>query len=375
MNAVTYLDHNATTPPRPAVSEAVAAALVLGGNASSVHRLGRLARRGIEQARERVAGLLGGAARIVFTGGGTEANNLAINGCGRDLVLASAIEHPSVLEAVREPVILGVEPTGMIDPDRLEDRLAADGGRTIVSIMLANNETGVIQPVARAARIAHRAGALVHCDAVQAGGKLAIDFAGLGVDYLTLSAHKMGGPQGVGALIIGADAPLEPVVRGGGQELGARSGTENVAGIIGFGLAAQIGGEEIGRFDEIERLRDGLERDLLAIAPEARIIGAGSPRLPNTSCISLAGLEAESQVMALDLENLCIGSGAACSSGKVKTSHVLSAMGLTRAEADCSIRVSLGWNSTPGDVARFLEAWGALYARTRERRQRRPSAA
>ncbi|MCH7555790.1 MAG: cysteine desulfurase, partial [Proteobacteria bacterium] len=311
MNAIAYLDHNATTPPRPAVSQAVTAALTLGGNASAVHRLGRLARRKLEEARERVANLVGGAARVVFTGGGTEANNLAMRGCHRALAIVSAVEHLSVLDAVPAPVTVGVDGTGVVDLGDLENRLAAAERPAMVSIMLANNETGVIQPVAEAARLAHARGALIHCDAVQAGGKLALDFTGLGVDYLTLSAHKMGGPQGVGALIMGADAPLEPILRGGGQERGARSGTENVAGITGFGLAARIAGEEIGHFDEIRILRDGLERDLVAMAPEAKIIGAETRRLPNTSCISLAGLEAETQVMALDLENVCIGSGAA----------------------------------------------------------------
>ncbi|MDP6174011.1 MAG: aminotransferase class V-fold PLP-dependent enzyme, partial [Rhodospirillales bacterium] len=212
-------------------------------------------------------------------------------------------------------------------------------------------------------------------DAVQAGGKLDVNFAGLGVDYLTLSAHKMGGPQGVGALIMTADAPLEAMIKGGGQERGARSGTENVAGITGFGVAAGIAAREIAHFDEIRIMRDGLERELLKIAPDARVVGAEAERLPNTSCISLNGLDGESQVMGLDLENVCIGSGAACSSGKVKTSHVLAAMGLDAGAADCAIRVSLGWNTEAKDVARFLEAWGALYARTRERRAQRQSAA
>ena len=369
MTPAVYLDYNATTPVRPEAAAAVVDALGLTGNASSVHRFGRLARRKLEDAREAVAALVGAPAeRVVFTSGGTEANNLALTGTGRTRRLVSAGEHDSVLNAAA-----GVEGgaeriplrrDGVVDLDALEARLGEDSRPALVSVMLANNETGVIQPVARAAETAHGRGALVHCDAVQGAGKIPVDMAALGVDLLSLSAHKLGGPQGVGALIVAEGIALAPLMLGGGQERRHRAGTENLPGIAGFGAAAECALAGLERMAGLAELRDRLERRLRARAPEIKIYGAGAPRLPNTSCFGVPGLAAEIQVIALDLAGIAVSAGAACSSGKVAPSHVLGAMGASEAEAGSAIRVSLGWDSGAAGIERFLEAWSALYSRS-----------
>ena len=369
MTLPTYLDYNATAPVRPAVATAVAAALRIGGNASSVHRAGRLARRRIEDARENVAALVAAApADVVFTSGGTEANNLALRGCGRPRVAVSAVEHDSVRAASEGVETIPVDEDGVVKFDVLEERLAADNRPALVSVMLANNETGVIQPVAEIADLAHRHGALMHTDAVQAAGKMAIDIAALGVDLLSLSAHKLGGPQGTGALIASGGVDLRAILRGGGQERGRRAGTENLPGIAGFGVAAEIAIHEAADQSRTTALRDDIELRLLAGAPEARVLGVAVPRLANTSCITMPGVEAETQVMALDLAGVMVSAGAACSSGKVQMSHVLIAMGLEPALAATAIRVSLGWDSSDGDVDAFVAAWMELFVRSRETR-------
>jgi cysteine desulfurase len=358
VNGAVYLDHNATAPVRPEAVEAVARALSIVGNPSSVHGFGRAARRVVEESRERVAALAGaGPAEVVFTGGGSEANNLALGGCGRERILVSAVEHDSVLNADAFVETVPVDADGVIDLDALDSRLA--GAPALVSVMLANNETGTIQPVAGVVEVARRHNALVHCDAVQAAGKMALSFSGLGVDMLTLSAHKMGGPQGMGALIVGPGVPLKALVRGGGQERGRRAGTESVPLIAGFGAAAlAVGGGEEGR--RLARLRDGLEERLARLTPAPRFLGHGAPRLPNTSCIAMPGVASETQVMALDLAGIAVSAGSACSSGKVRPSHVLRAMGLGEGEAGSAIRVSLGWTSTELDVERFVAAWAEI---------------
>ncbi|MCH8153708.1 MAG: cysteine desulfurase [Proteobacteria bacterium] len=368
MTPAVYLDYNATTPVRPEAAAAVADALALTGNASSVHRFGRLARRKLEDAREAVAALVGAPAeRVVFTSGGTEANNLALTGAGCARRLVSAGEHDSVLNAAAgaeggaERIPLRRD--GVVDLDALEARLGEDSRPALVSVMLANNETGVIQPVARAAETAHGRGALVHCDAVQGAGKIPVDMAALGVDLLSLSAHKLGGPQGVGALIVAEGIALAPLMLGGGQERRHRAGTENLPGIAGFGAAAECALAGLERMAGLAELRDRLERRLRARAPEIKIYGAGAPRLSNTSCFGVPGLAAETQVMALDLAGIAVSAGAACSSGKVAPSHVLGAMGASEAEAGSAIRISLGWDSGAPDIERFLEAWSALYSR------------
>ncbi|MBL8665570.1 MAG: aminotransferase class V-fold PLP-dependent enzyme [Candidatus Odyssella sp.] len=363
-----YLDYNATAPVRPEAAAAVAEALAATGNPSSVHRFGRAARRRVEDAREQVAALIGAApAEIVFTGGGTEANALALAGAGRARILVSAIEHDSVLAPAvaldPETPRIPAASDGTVDLDALDRLLAGRGAETIVSLMLANNETGVIQPVAEAARRAHAAGALLHCDAIQAAGKIPVDVRALGADLVSLSAHKLGGPQGVGALRVADRIALRPMLRGGGQERGRRAGTENVPGIAGFGAAAAAARRDLGDAARIAALRDALEAAVLARAARARIAGADSARLPNTSCIVLPGVASETQVMALDLAGVAVSAGAACSSGKVKESHVLAAMGFAADEAGAAIRASLGWASTPADVDRFVAAWSAMAAR------------
>ena len=359
-----YLDHNATTPVLPDAAEAMARALVGVGNASSVHAYGRDARRIVEDARECVAALAGARpAEVVFTSGGTEANNLALRGAGSGPVLVSAVEHVSVLDAGPGVVTLPVDGDGVVDMDALETQLAAAPGPALVSVMLANNETGVVQPVANVAEVAHRFGALVHCDAVQGAAKMPLDMASLGVDMLTLSAHKMGGPQGIGALIVRDGTPLRPEARGGGQERRRRAGTENMPAIVGFGVAAAAAGEGVAEAPRQRRLRDGLEARIAGICGGARVFGAGAERLPNTSCVSMPGVASETQVMALDLAGVAVSAGSACSSGKVEPSHVLAAMGVAPAVASTAIRVSLGRNTTEDDVRTFLEAWTGLYKR------------
>jgi cysteine desulfurase len=361
---LTYLDYNASAPVRPAVAAAVAEALAFAGNPSSVHRAGRAARRMVEAARAEVAALVGtGANEVVFVSGGSEANHLALKGGGRHRILVSAVEHDSVLAAVPDAERLPVTASGVLDLAVLAERLAADDRPALVSVMLANNETGIIQPIAPIAEIVHARGGLLHCDAVQAAGKLPLARALLGADLLSLSAHKLGGPQGIGALIVAPEIALAPLQGGGGQERGRRAGTENVPGIVGFGRACALATEGIAACARLAELRDDAERRLLAMAPGARIFGTGSPRLPNTLCIAMPGVPAATQVIALDLAGVMVSAGAACSSGKVRPSHVLRAMGATAEEAASAIRISLGWDSHAADIDHLVEAWGALYAR------------
>lgn len=360
MSAVAYLDHNATSPLRPAAFDAMVEAMRVGGNPSSVHAAGRKARAIVDKARREVASLVGASpGETIFTSGGTEANNLALLGAGRRRVLVSAVEHDSVRRAAPRAETLPVDGDGVVDLGALEVALAASPEPALVSVMLANNETGVLQPIGEVVRLARAAGALVHCDAVQGAGKVPVDVRELGVDYLSVSAHKLGGPTGVGALIVRKAAPLVPDRRGGGQESNRRAGTENVAGIAGFAAAAQAS----GRVLDVVEMRDRLELALVQTARDARIYGANAPRLGNTTCISMPGVPAETQVMALDLAGVCISAGAACSSGKVQQSPVLTAMGVPAAEAASAIRVSLGWNSEAGDIERLITAWQSLYIR------------
>ena len=368
---MSYFDYNATAPARPEVISAIAGACAQGGNASSVHRSGRAARRLIEDARERLALSVGAAAAgVVFTSGGTEANNLAIRGARVQSVLVSTIEHDSVLEAARnsgrEVTLIPVTHQGVIDLDALGTLLGEADGPALVSVMLANNETGIVQPIRQAAERAHEAGAFFHCDAVQALGRIALDVGDLGVDFLTLSGHKIGGPPGVGALVAANIDVLAPILHGGGQEGRKRAGTENMPAIVGFALAAEMACAELSGMAALAGLRDQLERRLLAIAPDARIVGADRSRLPQTICIVLPGAPSETLVMALDLEGVEVSAGAACSSGKVTTSHVLAAMDV--AEADCAIRISFGAATTAAEVEHLVEAWRTVYIRIRGRR-------
>jgi cysteine desulfurase len=364
----TYLDWNATAPLRPEAATAIAAALAHCGNASSVHRSGRAARQIVEDAREAVAVLVGADTDgVIFLSGGTEANHLALLGCGRERALVSAIEHNSVLQAVPAAERIPVDRGGILDLARLDALLAADAGPAVVSVMLANNETGIVQPAADIARIAHAHGALFHCDAVQAAGKMKLSVEQIGADLISLSAHKLGGPPGIGALVVTGDTEIAPLIRGGGQERGRRAGSENLIGIAGFAAAAEAALIGLADYDRVRQLRDALEEAALAAVPEALVIGAGVPRLPNTTALALPGVAAETQVIALDLASVMVSAGAACSSGKVGPSHVLAAMRLPAEIAAGTIRVSLGWSTTEADISRFLDAWTALARRINRR--------
>jgi cysteine desulfurase len=352
-----YLDHNATSPLRQAARTAMLAALELHGNASSIHGEGRAARASLDASREALARALGVIApMVVFTSGGSEANNLVLKGAPVARLIVSAVEHPSVIEAAKasgKPVeILPVDGEGIVDLAAL-DRLLQTGPKALVAVMLANNETGVVQPLREVAALAQKHGALVHCDAVQAFGKIAVNFGLLGVDTLSVSAHKLGGPVGAGALIIRDGLALEALIQGGGQELRRRAGTENIAAIAGF--AAAVHEKRL----EIRGLRDELESKLEGVV----VFGAAAERLPNTSCFALPGLSAETALMALDLAGIAVSSGSACSSGKVAKSHVLAAMGVAPDLAGNAIRVSLGWNTRADDIEQFIAAWSRLAAR------------
>jgi len=379
-----YFDWNATAPLREEARAAVVEALGATGNASSVHAEGRAARRLVEDARAEVAGLVGAEPKnVTFTSGATEANMLALTPmleagpekAPRDRLFVSTVEHPSVLGGGRfaqEQVSkLGVDANGVIDLTALEQALA-EVERPLVSVMLANNETGVIQPIAKIAEIVHQAGGLLHVDAVQAPGRIACDMAELGADLMSLSAHKLGGPQGVGALITRGDIRIaEPLIRGGGQERFVRAGTENVAGIAGFGAAAAAvratGEADAGR---MAVLRAQLEAGLKAATPEILIFGADVPRLPNTTLVAVPGLKAETAIIAFDLNGIALSSGAACSSGKVAASHVLAAMGVQPDLARGALRVSLGRTTSEAAVEQFLGTWimlaGSLVKEKRE---------
>lgn len=360
MHAPAYLDHNATSPLRPVAFDAMAEALRAGGNPSSVHGAGRRARAFVDKARRQVAALVGARpGDTIFTSGATEANNLAVAGSGRRRILVTAVEHDSVRRAAPQAEVLPVDAEGVVDLAALEAALAASAEPALMAVMLANNETGVLQPIGDVVRLARAAGALVHCDAVQGVGKVPVDFQALGVDYLSLSAHKFGGPTGVGALIVRSGVPLSPDRRGGGQEANRRAGTENVGGIAGFGAAAA---EAMTPLD-VTGLRDELEIAIAKIDGRIRFYGARAKRLGTTSCFAMPGVTAETQVMALDLAGVCISAGAACSSGKVQRSPVLTAMGVPGDEAASAIRVSVGWNSQRADIERLIEAWQSLYIR------------
>ncbi len=369
---LSYCDYNAGAPVRPAAAEAAARALAVGGNPSSVHAAGRAARALVEDARERVAALVNAAPeRVIFVSGGTEANNLALAGMDPASWVVSAVEHDSVLAAAPAAVRVPVDDNGVIDLAALRQALAAAPAPALVSLMLANNETGVIQPVREAAALARTAGGLIHCDAAQAPGRMDLDMAALDIDLLSLSAHKLGGPQGVGALVLGGDHYLAPLLRGGGQERRRRAGTENVPGIAGFGAAAaEVLAAQAERV-RAARLRDRFERTICAQAGDAVVYGAPAPRLGNTSCLGMPGVAAEIQVIACDLAGVAVSAGAACSSGKVSASHVLRAMGVDPRAAGEAIRVSFGWASREEDVARLCAAWFGLYERCRAGRARR----
>jgi cysteine desulfurase len=371
-----YADYNATAPLRPEARAAMLRALDVTGNPSSVHSEGRAARTLVEGARETIAAAIGACRDdIALASGGTEAVQAPIRGAMRAIgqgasLLASAIEHDSVSAIAVDlaPQAWRVGADGRVDLDFLREamRTAKESGvRPLVSLMLVNNETGVVQPVAEAVEIVRAAGGFIHCDAIQALGKIAVSVVDLDVDYLSLSAHKIGGPQGVGAFYVRPGAPFRAVQTGGGQEFGRRAGTENVAGAAGFGAAVEAAVSGLAEYQALGRPRDELEAALKRAAPTLVVHGEQAPRVAGVSCFGVEGLLSETQVMGLDLAGFAVSAGSACSSGKVKPSRVLTAMGLSDTAARSAIRVSFGWNSKPQEFEALADAWVKMAARAR----------
>lgn len=384
----TYLDHNATTPLRAEARAAMLSALDQCGAPSSIHGDGRAARKLVEAARHQVADLVGALAKnVVFCASATEANNLALNldwqRQGKPSprrIAVSTVEHASVLNGVharsQQVSQLQVDHDGLVDLAGLEALLARwqeEGDTGLISVMLANNETGVVQPIAGIAELAHRFGALVHCDAAQAAGKIAFSINDIGVDLLTVSSHKLGGPLGAGALVLASDTLHQPnpLIRGGGQERGLRAGTENVPAIAGFGAAAVAAARELAIYARRSLdQRNGLEAKLREISADTVIFGEAVDRLPNTLNFAEPGILAETALIALDLEGISVSSGSACSSGKVKVSHVLTAMGVAPELASCALRVSLGRETTPEEIEFFAAVWKRLRESLHDRKYR-----
>lgn len=356
MSAPIYLDYNATAPLRPQAFAAMQQILLHPSNPSSVHRFGREAKKHLEAARKLIAEAISAwPNEVLFTASGTEANVTALRGTGRP-VIAAATEHSSVLKSAQHTI--PVDSSGIVDFTALESALKASPG-ALVSVMLANNETGVIQPIPELASLCHAHGALLHCDAVQALGKIPVDLGTLNADLLSLSAHKIGGPVGAAALVVRRDLPLAPLLPGGGQELNRRAGTENLAAIAGF--AAALAAASPSEMKDQQSWRDAAEAELKASG--AILFGAGGKRLPNTSCLAMPNVTGEVQLMDLDLRGIAVSTGSACSSGRILASHVLLAMGVERSLAGSAIRVSGGWNTTEADWLAFTSAWLALQAR------------
>lgn len=357
-----YLDHNATSPLKPSARAAMLSALA-AGNASSIHAEGRAARALVDGAREEIAQVLGVLPQmIVFTASGTEANNLAVKGAPVERLILSRIEHPSVIEAARATKLalewIPVDPSGCIRLDVLEEILKRSTLPSLLSVMLVNNETGVIQPVRRIAELARSHNVLVHTDAVQALGRMPVNFAVLGVDLMTVSAHKIGGPMGAAALLLRDGLDLTVQMDGGGQELRRRAGTENVGAIAGFAAALAEG------FSDMQLLRDRLESELEQVSPDIQIFSRDAERIGNTTCFAVPAIPADGALISLDLDGVAVSSGSACSSGKVGRSHVLDAMGVPPEVARSALRVSFGWNSAPADVDAFIAAWRRMIDRT-----------
>jgi cysteine desulfurase len=354
-----YLDYNATAPMRPEVIEAIIPACAMPLNASSVHALGRKAKRLLEDAREVLAEEFSCFANeVIFTGSGTEANNMALRGFPDLPLLVSAVEHSSVRETANRlgGDILRVDQNGLLDLDQLESKLKALGAPALVSVMAANNETGVKQPVRQIADIVHRYSGLFHVDAVQMVGKCKLDLGQIGADMMTISAHKMGGPIGIGALLLRNDLPIRPLIYGGNQELGRRAGTESIKGVLGFAKALEVAQKDDWS-KRMELSMANLRARLKQHMPSAVIASEGAPRMPHVLNIMTQGLTSETQLMHLDLAGICVSAGSACSSGRIAPSHVLKAMGYSDAMAGSAIRISAGWNTTQEELEQFADVW------------------
>ncbi len=366
-----YLDYNATAPLRPEARERIIALMSAPHNASSVHRYGREGRKQVEAARDILGKLVNTpAAQVIFNSGATEGNNTVLKYFAHtypdERVLISDIEHASVFEVLDGAERIKVTPKGTLDLDHLEYLLSQSPKVCLVSVMMVNNETGVIQPVKEISSIVHKHGALLHCDAVQAAGRIDIDMSDMGINFLTLSAHKLGGPQGVGALALGLCGITPMLIEGGGQEKMARGGTENVAGIAGFGAAAELAMDQKAYQDLCAPLQKALEDGIQGISPDIVIFGHDTPRVSNTTMFAAPGLKSETLLMNFDLEGVCISNGSACSSGTVQASHVLKAMGASDVEAAGALRISIGWATQESDIDAFLEVCESIYQRMKK---------
>lgn len=351
---------------RPEVRDLVIKIMESVGNASSVHGYGRAARKYVEQARAQVAGLCAVESdQVTFTSGATESINTVLHAFRDKKVLTSAIEHPAVLQAAPHATRIPVTKDGIIDIAAYKNMLTESPPPALVCLMLVNSETGVIQPVAEAAALAHEKGALVFVDAVQGAGRLDLNMRKLNADYMALSAHKMAGPQGVGALMTRQGLEIPKFMLGGGQEKNCRAGTHNTAGIAGMGLAAQIAKENLTHYDALTKLRDEMETRLRALSNKITIYGESAPRVGNTCNVGLQGIPAQTQLMALDLDGIAVSSGSACSSGAFKPSHVLTAMGASDEEAKSALRISLGWNTTRANIEAFLASYEKIVQRAK----------
>jgi len=357
-----YLDYNATARIRPEVISTMAETMASVGNASSVHSAGRAARKAVETARKQVAALVGAQSdQVIFTSGGTEADNQAMASTDPERTFVCAIEHPAVLDASPIAKRFPVDASGVADLAALDRLLSETPEPQLVALMLANNETGVLQPVSEAAEIAHKYGAQFHCDAVQAVAKIPVDFQSLGADTMAMTGHKFGGPQGIGALIVRDRNTVNCLIQGGGQENGLRGGTESVALIAALGTAAEIALERMADYGRLERMRDRMEKRLVQITPGMQIFGGDAPRLPNTSKLMMPGVSSETQVMSFDLAGIEVSAGSACSAGRIEPPYVLTAMGVPDSDALCALRISLGWGTTETDIDRLVSEWSTIY--------------
>lgn len=367
-----YLDYNASAPLLPIAADAMIKIMHEPHNASSIHGFGREGRSQIETARRHIAALIGtDSEQIIFNSGATEGNNTVIKHFRtqypKEQIIAGTSEHSAVLEADADLVLSPVDENGRIDLNALEAHLTNGTKTSLVSIMLVNNETGVIQPIKDIADLVHKHGAFLHCDAVQAAGRISVNMQETGIDFMTLSSHKIGGPQGVGALALRLCGETPCLIQGGGQEKSARAGTENVMGITGFGAAAQYALKHLESYQKLQQFQQKLETKLKAISPSCIIHGQNTARVANTTMFSLPGISSETLMMSLDLEGIALSNGSACSSGTVKPSHVLKAMGKNDDEATSALRLSTGWNTAQSDIDSFLTAWEKIYHRLKDK--------